>query len=169
MNVNYVLENIKDLGQPGQFASNRFVTLKNGEKEIKHVRIIEPFRKYNQVEISKTDSYTLKLNPPVRDSGDLEGSEAITLIGDEGEVHLDKGCIIANRHIHITPDEVIKYGFQNTKIVKIKINGEKGGILNNVHLKVNEKSTFELHLDSDDGNAFDVKTGDEVEIIERDE
>lgn len=163
-----VLENIKDLKQPGQFASNKFVTIKNGDREINHVRVLGPFRNYNQVEVSRTDSYYLKVNPPVRDSGDLDGSSPITVVGDKGEVNISEGCIIATRHIHITPDEMIKYGFKGKNEVKIKIHGEKGGILDHVRFKVAEASSFELHLDTDDANGFDIKTGDMIEIMEVD-
>ena len=159
------LEVVKELRQPGQFASNKFVTLKNEGREIKHVRVLGPLRKYNQVEISKTDSFTLKLNPPVRDSGDIKGSESITLVNEDKEVNLEEGCIIANRHIHINPEEAKKYNLEGIEKVKIKVEGEKAGILDNVHIRVDENFKFELHLDTDDGNAFNVKTGDELEII----
>lgn len=160
------LEIVKELRQPGQFASDKFVTIKNNDREIKKVRILGPLRNYNQVEISRTDSYTLKLDPPIRDSGDIEGSSPITICANGKEVYLDKGCIIANRHIHINPEEVKMYHLENVEKVKIKINGEKGGILDNVHIRVDENFKFELHLDTDDGNAFNVKTKDELEIIE---
>ena len=160
------LNKVKDLRQPGQFASDKFVTLKNGEREINHVRVLGPIRKYTQVEISKTDAYTLKLDPPVRTSGDLEGSSPITIIGPNGILKLDKGCILANRHIHISEEEVKKYHLEGVKTVKVKIDGEKGGILNNVHLKIINPSILEMHIDTDEGNAFNVKTGDELEIIE---
>ena len=159
------LEVVKELRQPGQFASNKFVTLINGDRQLQKVRVLGPFRKYNQVEISKTDSIKLKLNPPIRDSGDIKSSAPITLVNEDKEVHLEEGCIIANRHIHISPSEAKKYGLENIKKVKIKVEGEKAGILENVHIRVDEKFKFELHLDTDDGNAFNVKTGDELEII----
>ena len=111
-------------------------------------------------------SFTLKVNPPIRTSGDLEGSSPITIVGPKGELNLDKGCILANRHLHIGPEEVKKYGLEGVKKVKVKVNGEKGGILNNVHLKIIEPSLLEMHIDTDEGNAFGVKTGDELEIIE---
>ena len=160
------LDVVKELRQPGQFASNKFLTIKNGDREINHVRVLGPLRKYNQVEISRTDSYTLKVNPPVRDSGDIEASSPITLVNGERTVDLKEGCIIANRHIHISPKELKEYGLENVKQVKIKIDGEKGGILDNVKIRVDENFKYELHLDTDDGNAFNVKTGDEIEIIE---
>ena len=160
------MNKIRDLRQPGQFASDKQVTIKNGDRKIERVRVLGPLRNYTQVEISRTDAYTLKLNPPIRTSGDLEGSSPITLIGPKGELNLDKGCILANRHIHISPEEVKKYHLEGVKKVKVKVDGEKGGILNNVHLKILEPSLLEMHIDSDEGNAFGVKTGDELEIID---
>ena len=87
------LNKVKDLRQPGQFASDKLVTIKNGDREINHVRVLGPIRNYTQVEISKTDAYTLKLNPPIRTSGDLEGSSPITIIGPKGKIDLKEGCI----------------------------------------------------------------------------
>ncbi len=160
------INKVKDLRQPGQFASDKFVTIKNGERQIEHVRVLGPIRNYTQVEISRTDAYTLKLNPPIRTSGQLEGSSPITIIGPKGELNLKEGCILANRHIHISPEEVKQYNLEGIKKVKVKIDGEKGGILNNVYLKILEPSLLEMHIDTDEGNAFGVKTGDELEIIE---
>lgn len=160
------INKVKDLRQPGQFASDKFVTLKNGDRQIKHVRVLGPIRNYTQIEISRTDAYTLKLNPPIRTSGNLEGSSPITVIGPKGKLDLKEGCILANRHIHISPEEIKKYHLEGVKKVKVKIDGEKGGILNNVYLKIIDPSLLEMHIDTDEGNAFGVKTGDELEIIE---
>lgn len=163
---NEPLNKVKDLRQPGQFASDKFVTIQNEDRKIEHVRILGPIRNYTQVEISKTDAYTLKLNPPIRESGDLKNSSPITIIGPKGTLNLKEGCILANRHIHISEEEVKKYHLEGVKKVKVKIEGEKGGILNNVHLKVQEPSLLEMHIDVDEGNAFNVKTGDILEITE---
>lgn len=157
---------VKELKQPGQFASDKFVTLKNNDRKIERVRVLGPLRKYNQIEISKTDSYLLKLNPPVRNSGDVKKSEKITLISSNAEVNLEEGCIIANRHIHLTEEDARKYNLLGKEKVSIKIEGEKSGILNDVYLRVAEASSFELHLDTDDGNAFGLKTGDSIQIID---
>ena len=153
------------LSQKGQFASKQRVTIKTDAGLIENVRILGPIRSYTQVEISKTDSYKLKLNPPVRDSGDLFGSEKITIIGPQGEVKKEYGCILANRHIHLTKEDLKKYNLDSRKIYKVKVKGEKGGILDNIHLKVDESFTFELHIDVDDANAFLINNGDELEII----
>ena len=160
------MNKVRDLRQPGQFASDKFVTIKNGDRQIEHVRVLGPIRNYTQVEISRTDAYTLKLNPPIRTSGQLEGSSPITIVGPKGELDLKEGCILANRHIHISPKEVKQYHLEGVKKVKVRVDGEKGGVLNNVYLKILEPSLLEMHIDTDEGNAFGVKTGDELEIIE---
>ena len=91
---NEPLNKVKDLRQPGQFASDKFVTIQNEDRKIEHVRILGPIRNYTQVEISKTDAYTLKLNPPIRESGDLKNSSPITIIGPKGTLNLKEGCIL---------------------------------------------------------------------------
>lgn len=162
---NYELEVKKMLVQPGEFASNSVVTIKTEKSEIENVRVLGPLRSYTQVEVSKTDAFKLGINPPVRDSGDLAGSEAVTLIGPNGSIDLKEGCIIATRHIHITPDQVHEFGLDGLKSVDVKLPGEKGGILYNVQLKVSPNYAFEMHIDTDDANAHMVKTGDIAEII----
>ena len=163
---NYKLENVKDLNQPGQFVSNSKVMIKTLKGEINDVRVVGPTRDYTQVEISRTDAIKLGLNPPVRKSGDLIGSSPITLIGPCGIVDLEYGCIIADRHIHITPKQKEVYGLSNYDKVTVVLQGEKGGTIGNVSLKVSEESYFELHLDTDDANAHLVRNGDLAIIIE---
>ena len=159
------LEKLRDLDQPTQFASTSTVTIKTEKGEIPNVRILGPFRSYNQIEISKTDAFKLKVNPPIRTSGDVTGSLPITLIGPLGEVFLEEGLIMANRHIHLTPLDVKKYGLENTDKVCIRVNSEKPGILKNVYLKILDDASLRLHLDTDDGNAFLLKDDDEVEVL----
>lgn len=151
-----------DISQPNQFACNNVVTLKTEKNEIPNVRVLGPLRDYTQVEISKTDAYTLGLNPPYRNSGDLENSESITIIGPHGSIFKENCCILATRHIHVEEDND---NFNNNEIVKVKINGQKEGIIGNVYIKKNKLSKFELHLDTDDANAFNLNNGDIVEII----
>ena len=161
----YVIEKKNDLKQPGQYASNSLVKIKTDKSEIDKVRVLGPLRNYTQVEISKTDAYKLGLNPPVRDSGDLKGSSPITIIGPSGQIDLEEGCIIATRHIHILPNQVKMYGLEGIDKVSVKLNGEKGGIISNVSLKVSEEAFFELHIDTDDANAHLIKNGDIGEIL----
>lgn len=164
---NKELEVVKYLNQPGQFASNLKVTIKTEKSEISGVRVLGPLRDYTQVEISKTDAYKLGLNPPVRESGNLKGSEDITIIGDN-EIMVKECTIIATRHIHATKEDLVKYNLDASKKYKVKINGEKGGIINNVSIKVSDKAFFEMHLDTDDGNGHLLKCGDTATIIGED-
>ncbi len=161
----FELEIQKELSQKGQFASKQTVSIKGPKGQIDNVRILGPVRSYNQVEVSKTDSFKLGVKPPVRNSGDLEGSEKITIIGPNSTIELDEGCIIATRHIHITFDELEKLGLKNNRTVSIKIDGEKGSTLDNVYLKASEGATLELHLDTDDANACLLSQGDKVKVI----
>ncbi len=156
---------LRNLTQPGEFASDKTVTIKGDKGSIDNVRIVGPFRTYTQVEISKTDSYKLGVNPPVRKSGDLEGSSPITIVGPKGEIKLNKGCILATRHIHMTPEDAKRLNLEGETKVKVLIDGIKGGILHNVILRVEENYKYELHLDLDDANAFLVNQGDVGTII----
>lgn len=164
---NKELEAVKYLNQPGQFASNLKVTIKTEKSEISGVRVLGPLRDYTQVEISKTDAYKLGLNPPVRESGNLKGSEDITIIGDN-EITLKECTIIATRHIHASKEDLVKYNLDASKKYRVKIYGEKGGIINNVSIKVSDKAFFEMHLDTDDGNGHLLKCGDTATIIGED-
>lgn len=151
----------KDLFQPSQFASIYKVTIKSEKSEIKNVRVLGPFRDYTQIEISKTDAYALGLNPPVRTSGDLIGSEVVTLVGPVGSI-VTNGCIIADRHIHITKEDKDKYGLADS--VSVLVGNDKKACLYDVHLKVSPDSKMEMHIDTDDANGNFVKTGDDGEI-----
>ena len=155
----------RELTQIGEFASNLRVALKTDKATIENVRVLGPLRDYTQVEISKTDAYKLGLNPPVRESGNLSGSESITIIGDN-EVFIPECCIIANRHIHANKDDLIKYNLDPNNKYSVKVSGEKGGILDNVSIKVSNNFVFEMHIDTDDANANLLTTGSEGIIID---
>ena len=147
---------MKELGQPGQYASNERVDI---------VRIPGPVRKQTQVEISMSDALKLKIKPPVRDSGDIEGTPGVKLVGPKGEVVLDKGVIVAKRHIHMTPADAEEFGVKDKELVKVAIGGERGLIFDNVLIRVHDSFALEMHLDTDEGNASLCGTGDLVEIV----
>ena len=153
-----------ELTQPGMYASELTVTIVGSKRSIDNVRLLGPLRNYTQVEISKTDAYYLGLTPPVRSSGVLLDASPIMIVGPVGKI-TKNAAIIAERHIHVDSEIREKNGLVGVESVSIKINGEKGGIIDNVYLKDSEKAFFELHLDTDDGNAFLLNQGDEVEII----
>lgn len=160
----YELTKKVDLSQPGQYACNEQVTLKGPKSFIERVRILGPERGETQVEISKTDSFVLGINPPVRNSGDLKGAAKITIAGPCGEITKD-AAIIATRHVHATMEDAKKHGFEEKEFVKIMVKGEKGGILENVYVRISDNFSYEVHLDTDDANAFLIKNGDEAELI----
>lgn len=154
----------KNLKQPGQFASDEKVSIKTEKGQLDNLRILGPTRNYTQVEVSKTDCFTLGINPPVRTSGDLEGAAELTIIGPKGQV--TKNCaIIANRHIHINKEQRKEFGLEGIDVVKVKTFGEKSTTFDNVYIKEAEPSYFEIHLDTDDANASLLKNDEEVEII----
>jgi len=153
-----------DLTQPNTYACNETVTIKGEKRELSNVRVLGPCRTYTQVEVSKTDAYYLGVNPPVRNSGKLDDAYEITIIGPIGEI-TKKACIIATRHIHVDKNIRREHNLEGIEKVSVKISGEKSGIIENVFLKESDEAYFELHLDTDDGNAFLLNNGDEVEII----
>lgn len=154
----------RDLTQIGDFAANEVVTLKTEKGKIENVRIIGPYRSYNQVEISRSDARILGINPPVRKSGDLENSETITIVGEKGEVTLDNVCILAERHIHLNPDLAKEWQVEDGELVQVSIKGDKSCILD-AHIKVSENGVLAFHIDTDDANAAMLNQEDEVEVI----
>ena len=156
------LTKFKDIKQPGLFAAEETVTLKTDNYEINNVRILGPFREYNQAEISKTDAYKFKVNPKVRRSGEVENTDTITVVGPKGEIKIP--VIIANRHIHITEEQAKELNVKDRQLVPVRINGEKPGVIL-AEFKVSKEAFLELHLDTDDANAFLLKQDDEVEIM----
>lgn len=157
---------LKELSQPGQYAANEKVDLISpAGKELSGVRILGPVRPASQVEISRSDALRFKFNAPVRSSGDVKGSGACILVGPKGKVELTEGVIIADRHIHFSEEEGQLFGVKDRELVSIKIGGEKPGILDNVLCRVSPKFRLDCHLDTDDGSAFMLNTGDEVELV----
>jgi len=152
-----------DLKQLGEFASNQTLTIRVGDKKIEKVRVLGGFRTYNQVEISKRDARTLGVNPPVRRSGDLIDSLNVILETDKNSVEI-QGLIIANRHVHMNYEDAQNYGVKNGQIVQIKVPGEKSGIMD-AEIKISENAYFELHIDTDDANAFLLNNDDKVTMI----
>lgn len=155
---------LKDLTQPNEFASKETVSIITEKGRINNVRILGPFRDYTQVEISKTDAYSLKINPPIRKSGDLVSSEIVTMEHD-GNTITKECCIIATRHIHINTKDLKRYNLENGEVVKLRLDGIKGGILNNVFIKASDNYTLEAHIDLDDANAHFINDKDEGVII----
>ncbi len=161
----FVLSNMKDLKQPGQFACNEKVDLVGPKGVIKGVRVLGPARKVSQIEVSITDSFILGVNPPVRDSGDLDGSPGIQLVGPCGTVTLEKGVVAAARHIHMHTDDALAFGVVDKDLVSVLVEGKRGVVFNNVLVRVHAEYALEFHLDIDEGNAALLKNGMELEVL----
>lgn len=158
---------IKDLGQPGQFAADEKVIIVGPKGAIEGVRVLGPVRKETQIELSRTDAFKLGVNPPVRDSGDIENSPGIVIVGPKGVVVKNKGVILAKRHIHMHPKDAEHYGVKDKDLVKVLC--EKEGrrlIFDDVLIRVSEKFALEFHVDTDEANAALLNNGDLVWIIE---
>ncbi len=160
----YQLKVMKDLSQPDQYAAEERVELV-GAKGSLIARILGPARKSTQVEISNSDSFVLGVKAPVRDSGDLDGSPGITLKGPAGEVILEKGVIVASRHIHMQTADAEKFKLKDKSRVDVKVPGERGLIFSNVLVRVNENYALDFHIDLDEANAAGLKNGDLVQVL----
>ena len=161
----YHLTKKKDL-MGGQFASNEQVTIVGLKlRAIENVRILGPVRKASQVEVSATDAIRLGMKVPVRESGDVAGSAAIALVGPKGVLYLKEGCIVAMRHIHMSPKDAADAGLHDGDIVSVKADNERGTIFNHVKIRVDESFTLEMHIDTDEANAAGIATGNTVTII----
>ena len=155
-----------ELYQPGEFASAEVITLIGPRlRAIQDVRILGPFREYTQVELSRTDGVALGIDPPVRKSGDLKGSEPIILVGPAGAVSLKEGAICANRHVHINPQDAERLEVKDDGIVKVRVSGVRAITFENVQIRVSDKFLLQMHLDTDDANAAGVKCGESAELV----
>lgn len=163
----YELSPMKELSQPGQYACKEQLTLIGPSmRAIEKVRVLGPLRKATQVEISRTDSYTLKVKAPVRESGKLEGSAPITIVGPKGVLSIREGCIIANRHIHMSPADGGHYGVKDGDYVNVEVDdGERRTKWYDVQVRVHPDFRLEMHVDTDDANAVGLPCGGKVRIV----
>lgn len=143
----------KMLSQPGQFASNERVSLVGPKNTIKNVLILGPIRKDTQVEISLTDARTLGVSALIRESGDIEGTAGIKLVGPAGEVEIQKGVIAAKRHVHLDTATADEMGLKDKQIVSVKVESERGLTFGEVVVRVNDNFAPAVHLDTDEANA----------------
>lgn len=161
----YHLTKKKDL-MGGQYACNETVTVVGLKlRAIENVRVLGPVRKASQLEISATDAMKLGVAAPIRESGNVAGSAPIAVVGPKGVIYLKEGCIIAMRHIHMSPSDAAAAGVHDGDIVSVRADNERGTVFNQVKIRVNDSFTLEMHIDTDEANASKIKTGDKVTII----
>ena len=162
----YQLTPFKDLSQPGQYACKETLTIIGPSlRPIENVRVLGPTRSKSQVEISTTDSYQLKVKPPVRESGNIVGSSPIIIVGPKGIVELKEGCIIANRHIHMSPTDAAKFGLKDCDTVTVDVDGKRRTRWFDVQVRVHKDFRLEMHVDTDDANAAGIGNGSRVKIV----
>lgn len=157
---------VKAISQPGQFLSDKKVDLIGPKRTIERVSVLGPTRPETQVEISRSDCFTLGMKDvPVRGSGDLKGTPGMAIRAGDKTVELGHGVIVIQRHVHIDPETATKHGFKDGEVVELKIDGERGGILAGVTVRTGKGHFNAVHLDSDEGNALGAICGGEAEII----
>nr|WP_304057532.1 phosphate propanoyltransferase [Levilactobacillus namurensis] len=157
--IGYQLTPKRPLSQPGQFVSEERVTVQGPKGTLTNVAILGPARKQSQVELSLTDARTLGINPPLRESGHLDQTPGVTLVNGGRQVTLTSGAIVAQRHIHMTPDDAKLFGVKNNDIVSVKTTGERAVTFENVVIRVSDKFATRMHVDFDEANACGLTKG----------
>ena len=155
----------KPLSQPKQYAAQEMVAVHGPKGSFPKVRILGPARSLTQLEISRTDAFALGINPPVRESGNIAGTPGVRIVGPAGEVTVDEGVIIAARHIHFHTSDAQRWGIRDKQLLKVKAGGERGVIFNQVLARVSDQYALDMHIDTDEGNAAGVTTGEYGEIL----
>lgn len=155
----------KELSQPGQFAAEERVTVVGPKKNFENVAVLGPVRSACQVEFAKSDCFALGIMGAIRESGDIEGTPGVELRTENGSVTLDKGLIIAKRHIHMTPEDAAEFGVKDKDIVSVEVDSQDRKLtFGDVVVRVSDKFSLAMHIDTDEGNAVNVGNGDGTKI-----
>jgi len=157
---------VKDIKQPGFFAAEEMIDVKGPKGVLRKIRLVAPYRDHTQIELARTDALAIGLMPPVRESGGVKGSAGATLIGPMGQVDIKEGVIIAQRHLHFSPDEAKALGIVSGEIVRVRA-GTGGGrsvVFEDVVVRVGPKYSLEFHVDTDEANTAGIITGNVVHI-----
>ena len=150
----------RPLSQPGQYLANERLTVVGPKGEFQNVAVLGPERQEAQVEISMTDGKTLGITPPIRLSGNVDGTPGCTLIGPKGKVVLDRGVIAAKRHIHMTPEAAQHFGVSDKQNVSLQVYSARPLTFSDVQVRVSPNFETFVHLDYDEANACGWKPGD---------
>jgi acetate kinase len=145
-----------DLSQPGQFACKEQLAIVGPKGRVDRVRILGPARKYTQVEIAMTEQFKLGVAPPIRESGDIKDTPGCTLEGPAGSIQIDKGVICALRHIHMTPEDALRYGVRDKSVVRVRISGDRELVFGDVLVRVDPSFALAMHIDTDEANAAHI-------------
>ncbi len=161
-------ESLRPLYQPGEFASKNTLAIAGPKlRTIPGVRILGPLRNYDQVEVSLTDAVFLGIDPPVANSGTLDEAAPLTLIGPNGSVYLERCAIVASRHIHMTGADARRLGVSDGDLCRVRVGGAKPTVFENVLVRTNDAWKLQIHLDTDDANAANIREETSVEFLGR--
>lgn len=161
----YQLTPKKELSQPGQFACEERVTIVGPKKTFENVAVLGPVRPESQIEFAKSDCFALGIMGLIRESGDIEGTPGVEIKTDKGSVMLNKGLIIAKRHIHMTPEDAAEFGVQDKEIVNVKVESDERPLtFGEVVIRVSPKFSLAMHIDTDEGNAVNIGNGTDVKV-----
>jgi putative phosphotransacetylase len=157
---------VKAIKQPGFYAAEEMIDVKGPKGVVKKIRLVAPYRAHTQIELAVTDAFAIGVNPPVRESGNVKGSAGATLIGPAGQVDIKEGVIVAQRHLHFSPDEAKSLGIASGEVVRVRCGtgGGRSTVFEDVVVRVSDKYSLEFHVDTDEANAAGIKTGDIVHI-----
>ncbi|PKO56292.1 MAG: acetate/propionate family kinase [Betaproteobacteria bacterium HGW-Betaproteobacteria-21] len=148
-----------ELSQPGQFACAEKVHLVGPKGRIANVRVLGPTRKETQGEIAMTEQFKVGIQPPIRQSGDLANTPGVTLEGPYGSTVIERGVICAQRHIHMAPEDALRFRVRDNYVVRVRVEGERELIFGDVVVRVNPAFRLAMHIDTDEGNAANIRTG----------
>jgi acetate kinase len=155
----HTLTPASELSQPGQFASEEQVTLVGPKGRIERVRVLGPVRSATQVEIAMTEQFKLGIHPPIRESGDIKDTPGVVLEGPAGTVTLEQGVVCALRHIHMTPEDALRFGVKDKCTVRVRVPGDRELLFGDVLVRVHPNFRLAMHVDTDEANAANIKTG----------
>uniref|UniRef100_UPI0032175614 ethanolamine utilization phosphate acetyltransferase EutD n=1 Tax=unclassified Clostridium TaxID=2614128 RepID=UPI0032175614 len=161
----YQLTKTKDLSQPGQYACKERVTITGPKGSLKNVIVLGPARKATQVEVSLTDATAIGIKAPVKESGKIENTPGITISTERASITVDKGVIVAKRHIHMTPEDAEKFGVKDKEIIQAKVYGNRPLIFDDVVIRVSPDFRTYMHIDYDEANACGFTKGTLCRIV----
>ncbi len=155
----YQLTPVKELSQPGQYACSERVTITGPKGSLKNVVVLGPERKNSQVEVSLTDALVLGIKAPIRQSGDTKGTPGVTITNGDKQVVLQEGILVAKRHMHITPEDAVKFNVSEGEIIKVKVFGARPLIFDDLVVRVSKDFRTFIHIDYDEANACGFTKG----------
>ncbi len=155
----------RELSQPGQFLANERVTVVGPKGEFSNVAVLGPERPEGQVEVSLTDCRQLGITPPVRLSGQLVKTPGIQIKSETGCIQLERGVIIAQRHIHMRPEDAAAMGVADKQVVRVQTFTDRPVTFHSVMVRVRPDFQTSMHIDYDEANAIGFREGDLGRII----